>query len=102
MIRSISRSFDLGRSTVWNFSPVVRSAIRSQAALRVRDEKGRTWQTISDSVERRLCESDGRQFGDSDFFERKWPPSKCRRAYLAYKRILREEGGRFSKNARSR
>ncbi len=70
--------------------------------VRLRDEKGRTWQTISDSVERRLCEYDGRQFRESTFFKRKWGPSKCRRAYIAYKRILEEEGGRLSKNARSK
>ncbi len=60
--------------------------------VRLRDEEGRTWQTISDSVERRLCEYDGRQFRQSAFFKRKWAPSKCRRAYFAYKRILKEEG----------
>jgi hypothetical protein len=68
-------------------------AIMAEIA-RLRDEKGWTWQTISDSVERRLCESDGRQFRQSAFFKRKWSPSKCRRAYSAYKQILEEEESR--------
>jgi hypothetical protein len=33
--------------------------------VRLRDEKGWTWQTMSDSVEQRACQSDGRQFRDS-------------------------------------
>jgi hypothetical protein len=71
-------------------------AIMAEIA-RLRDEKGWTWQTISDSVERRLCESDGRQFRKSAFFKRKWGPSKCRRAYSAYKRILEAEGPTFKR-----
>jgi hypothetical protein len=48
--------------------------------------------SISDSVEQRICQFDGRQCKDFAFFKRKWPSSKCRRAYLAYERILEEEG----------
>jgi len=59
---------------------------------RLRDAEGWSFEVISDSIEQRICQSDGRQFRDSAFFKRKWTPSKCRRAYFAYKRILEEEG----------
>lgn len=59
--------------------------------VRLRDEERLAYQAISDSVERRICELDGRQFRQSAFFKRKWTPSKCRRAYLAYRRIVAEE-----------
>jgi hypothetical protein len=59
---------------------------------RLRDAEGWSFEAISDSIEQRICQSDGRQFRDSAFFKRKWSPSKCRRAYFAYKRILEEEG----------
>ena len=59
---------------------------------RLRDEEDWAWQAISDSVERRICECEGHQFRRSAFFKRQWTPSKCRRAYCAYKRILQEEG----------
>jgi hypothetical protein len=59
---------------------------------RLRDEEGWSFEAISDSIEQRICEREGRQFRDSAFFKRKWSPSKCRRAYFAYERILEEEG----------
>ena len=30
--------------------------------VRLRDEKGMTWQEVSDSIEKRLCEYEGREF----------------------------------------
>ena len=59
--------------------------------VRLRDEEGSTYRAISNSVERRICECDGRQFRQPAFFKRKWTASKCRRAYLAQKRIVDEE-----------
>jgi hypothetical protein len=60
--------------------------------VRLHDEEGFTYSAISDSVEQRLCEYEEREFRRSAFFKRKWTPSKCRRAYFAYERILEEEG----------
>ena len=81
---------DLGNHRQW-IPDWEERAIMAEIA-RLRDEKGWAWQAISDSVERCICQHEGRQFRQSAFFKRKWTPSKCRRAYLAYKRILQEEG----------
>ena len=68
-------------------------AIMAEIA-RLRDEKRLCFQRISDEIEQQVCRCDGRRFRQSAFFRRKWTPSKCRRAYLAYKRILDEEMAR--------
>ena len=59
--------------------------------VRLRDEKGMTWQEVSDSVEKRLCEYEGREFSQSIFFRRKWRWDKRRRGYHAYKQFLAEQ-----------
>ena len=62
--------------------------------VRLRDEEGWTWQEISDSIESRLCEYEGREMPDGVWRKRKWPFQKCHRAYHAYRRILHQEGPR--------
>ncbi len=81
--------FDMGDHYQWIPDWPERSIMAE--IVRLRDEEGLTFQAISDSVEQRICEYDGRRFRQSAFFKRKWTPSKCRRAYLAYKRIVEEE-----------
>ena len=80
-----------GYSNLTVYIPLVRSAMLSCGCTR---REGRAWQAISDSVEQRICECDGRDFKDSAFFKKEWGPSKCRRAYLAHKRVLEEEMAR--------
>jgi hypothetical protein len=60
--------------------------------VRLRDQRGWTWNAISESIESRLCEYEGRELPDGIWRRRKWPFQKCHRAYHAYKRILQEEG----------
>ena len=67
---------------------------------RLRDEKGMTWQEVSDSIEKRLCEYEGREFSQSVFSKREWRWEKCRRGYHAYKQILAEQEQRASSDSR--
>jgi len=67
--------------------------------VHLHDEEGFSYSAISDSVERRLCEYEGREFKDSASFKRKWAPSKCRRAYFTYQRILQAEGPKRPRTA---
>jgi ethanolamine utilization microcompartment shell protein EutL len=59
--------------------------------VRLRDEKGWTWHQISDSIESRLCDYEGRELPDGIWRKRKWSFQKCHRTYAAFKRILQEE-----------
>ena len=63
--------------------------------VHLHDEEGFSYSAISDSVKRRPCEYQGREFRNSAFVKREWGPSKCRRAYFACKRILEEEVSRL-------
>jgi hypothetical protein len=60
--------------------------------VRLRDEKGLTFEAISDQIEGKTCRHEGRPLQDPVWGKRKWPLQKCHRAYHAYKRILQEEG----------
>jgi hypothetical protein len=59
----------------------------------LRDEKGWTWDQISESIESRLCEYEGRPFNDGVWRRRVWSFQRCHNAYHRYKQILQEEGG---------
>ena len=62
-------------------------------------EEGFGDSAISDSVERRLCKYEGREFRNSAFVKREWGPSKCRRAYFAHQGILQAEGPKRPRTA---
>ena len=78
--------------TTGNACPTGKERAVMAEIVRLYDEEGFSYSAISDLVERRLCEYEGREFRNSAFVKREWGPSKCRRAYYAHKRILEEEG----------
>lgn len=59
-----------------------------QEIVRLRDTTGISFKLISDNIERRLAEHEGRTFSMSEFYKRTWGPKKCERAYAAEKAIL--------------
>jgi hypothetical protein len=58
---------------------------------RQRNEEGRSYRQISEAIEKRICQVEGRPYKKSPFYPRRWTAQKCHRAYLAWKRILRDE-----------
>ncbi len=52
--------------------------------VRQRDA-GESFEWISEHIERRMCELDGRTYKKSAFFKRQWTKGKCWRAYRAYR-----------------
>ena len=54
--------------------------------VRQRDA-GKSFEWISEHIERRMCELDGRSYKNSAFFKRQWTKQRCGRAYRAWQEI---------------
>ena len=55
-----------------------------------RRDASESFEWISEHIERRMCELDGRTYKNSAFFKRKWTKGKCWRAYRAWQEIQAE------------